>query len=586
MAFECRVGGGGKLIAMWMRAALAGIFLVQAAWGSGWTVAANAHFEVYTDAGGERARASLEWLEQLRGWLIRETGLRPDRLRPARVIGFATALEYSPFRLRETADAYYIGTEGRDYIVMTMGETRAFAVAAHEYAHMALHSAGLRLPPWLDEGLADVFASAAEEGGKAPGHVDVLRRRTWLPVAELLRIGAAERERQSPEQGSVFYAESWALTGMLAGAPEYRAKLRSFVTALALGTSCEAALATIYGKTPAQLEAELRSWVARGATTARIVPPPAETSAATVVEVAPDRVRLLIATLLLDAGERGRAEAVYRELSSDDGDVQAGLGMLAYYDGDRAAAREHWRKALALGTHDDALCFRYAAVADLAGAPPAEIRPILERAIALRPEFDDARFRLAMLDKNEERFDEAIAQLRAMREVAPARAFAYWSALSDALNATERFDEAEAAAKTAGQCATTVEERARAAEQEYTARTEVVPQLMPDASGRPRMVAARVPRGRSADWNPFVDPRDDVRRTDGALREIQCGEGPSRFVVETAAGRIALTIPDPTRVQMRNAPEEFTCGPQDGRKVSVVYAAGESGGVLRGIEFR
>jgi hypothetical protein len=39
-------------------------------------------------------------------------------------------------------------------------------------------------------------------------------------------------------------------------------------------------------------------------------------------------------------------------------------------------------------------------------------------------------------------------------------------------------------------------------------------------------------------------------------------------------------------VQMRNAPEDFTCGPQAGRKVSVVYAAGEGGGVLRGIEFR
>jgi tetratricopeptide (TPR) repeat protein len=571
---------------MWTRLALAGVLLAGAASGSGWTVAANAHFEVYTDAGGDRARASLDWLQQLRGWLIRETGLRPDRLRPARVIGFATPLEYSPFRLRETADAYYIGTEGRDYIVMTMGGARAFEIAAHEYAHMALHSAGLRLPPWLDEGLADVFASAAEEGGKAPGHVDALRRRPWLPIAELLRIGAAERERQTPEQGSLFYAESWALTGMLAGAPEYRERLRSFVTALALGTPGEAALSTIYGKTPGQLEAELRAWVARGATTARIVPPPVETPAGAAAEVAPERVRLLIATLLLDAGEHGRAETVYRELSPDDADVQAGLGMLAYYAGDCDAAREHWRKAIALGTTDDALCFRYAALADVAGASAAELRPVLERAIAIRADFDDARFRLAILDKNEERFDEAIAQLRAMREIAPARAFAYWSALSDALNSAGKFDEAEAAAKTAGRHASTAEEQTRAADQELVARTEVVPQLMPDANGRPRMVAARVPRGRSAEWNPFVDPRDDVRRTEGALREIQCGAGPTRFLVETAAGRISLTIPDPSRVQMRNAPEDFTCGPQDGRKVSVVYAAGEGGGVLRGIDFR
>ena len=571
---------------MWKRFALAGAFLARAAWGGGWTVAANAHFEVYTDAGAERARASLEWLEQLRGWLIQETGLRPDRLRPARVIGFATELEYSPYRLHETADAYYIGTEGRDYIVMVMGGPRAFEIAAHEYAHMALHSAGLRLPPWLDEGLADVFAAAAEDGGKSPGHVDALRRRSWFPVAELLRLGPEQRERQSPDQASVFYAESWALTGMLAGAPEYRAKLRSFVTALALGTSTEAALSTIYGKTPAQLEVELRSWVARGAATPRIAAAPAGLPPGTVSDVPPERVRLLIGTLLLDAGERGRAEKVYRELSPDDPDVQAGLGMLAYYAGDHAAAREHWRKAVALGTQDDALCYRYAMVADTAGASPAELRPILERALTIRPEFDDARFRLALLDKNEGRFDEAIAQFRAMRDVAPARAFVYWLALSDALNSAGHFEESEAAAKTAARYASTPEERTRAADQEFIARTEVVPQLTSDASGRPRMVAARVPRSHSADWNPFVDPRDDVRRADGVLLDIQCGEGPARFLVETSAGRIVLTIPDPTRVQMRNAPEDFTCGPQDGRKVSVVYAAAEGGGVLRGIEFR
>jgi tetratricopeptide (TPR) repeat protein len=570
---------------MWNRVALAAL-LAQAAWGSGWTVAANAHFEVYTDAGADRARASLDWLEQLRGWLIQETGLRPDRLRPARVIGFATPLEYAPFRLRETADAYYIGTEGRDYIVMVMGGSRAFEIAAHEYAHMALHSAGLRLPPWLDEGLADVFASAAEEGGRSPGHVEVLRRRPWLPVTELLRIRAGERDRQSPEQASLFYAESWALTGMLAGTPEYRGKLRSFVTALASGTPGEAVLSTIYGKTPAQVELELRSWVARGAATPRIAAPPAGAPPGAVADVAPERLRLLIGTLLLDAGERGRAEAVYRELAPDDPDVQAGLGMLAYYAGDHAAAREHWKKAVALGTHDDALCFRYAELTANAGASSAEIRAVLERAIAIRPEFDDARFRLALLEKNEERFEAAIGQLRAMREVTPVRAFAYWSVLSDALNSAGHFDEAEAAAKTSARYATTAEERTRAADQEFIARTEVVPQLLPDANGQPRMAHARVPRSHSAEWNPFVEPRDDVRRSEGTLREIQCGEGPTRFVVETPAGRITLTIPDPKRVQMRNAPDDFTCGPQEGQRVSVVYAAGEGGGVLRGIEFR
>jgi tetratricopeptide (TPR) repeat protein len=548
-----------------------------------WTLAVNAHFEVYSDAGPESARAALAWLEQLRGWLIRETGLKPDRLRAARVIGFATPLEYAPFRLRETADAYYIGTEGRDYIVMTLGGPRAMAVAAHEYAHMALHSAGLRLPVWLGEGLADVFADAAEGRPRDPQAVENLRRKPWLPIAELLRIGEGERERQSAEATALFYAESRALAGMLVFSPEYQGRLRGLVTALAAGTPGETALATVYGKTVAQVGSDLRGWVDRGAVVPRIAPQPADATGVALSAVSPERLRVLLATLLLDSGQDGRAAEIYRELPQDLGDVKAGLGLLAHYAGDEKAAREHWRRAIELGTGDDALCFRYAMLAENSGAPPAEVRAALERAIAIRPEFDDARFRLALLDKNEERFEAAIGNLRAMREIAPARAFAYWSALSDALNSMGRLDEAEEAAHTAARHASTREERTRAAEQAYVARTEVVVQLRPDAAGRPQMVTMRVPRG-TADWNPFIDPRDVVRRAEGVLREIDCA-GTTRFVVEAAEGRIALAVPDPARVQMKNAPEEFTCGAQDGRKVSVVYAAAEGGGLLRGIKF-
>src|SRR5215831_3306847 len=114
-----------------------------------WALAQDQHFEVYAQAGPESARTALAWFEQLRSWLIRETGLQPDRLRPARVVGFATPAEYQSYRLHASADAYYVGTEGRDYIVMVLGGPRDFGVAAHEYAHLVLHSTGWQLPGWL-----------------------------------------------------------------------------------------------------------------------------------------------------------------------------------------------------------------------------------------------------------------------------------------------------------------------------------------------------------------------------------------------------------------------------------------------------
>ena len=100
------------------------------------------------------------------------------------------------------------------------------------------------------------------------------------------------------------------------------------------------------------------------------------------------------------------------------------------------------------------------------------------------------------------------------------------------------------------------------------------------------MVTTRVPR-RTADWNPFIEPGDQVRRVEGVLREIDCSGEATRIVVETPDARLALTIVDPTRVQMRNAPAEFTCGVQPGSPVKVVYAAkGAAEGAVRGIEFR
>jgi hypothetical protein len=532
-----------------------------------WTLAANAHFEVYAQAGEDRARAILAWLERLRALLARQLDATPDRLRPARVIAFASAADYAPYRLTASADAYYIGTEGRDYIVLSDGP-RAPGNAAHEYAHMALHSSGIDVPRWLSEGLSELFSAL---GADRPDHSAALRRAPWLPLPDLLRLGDP-----GPAPG-VYYAESWALTDMLAFAPAYSGKLRALVGALA-AMPPEAAFASIYGRTPAEATADLRSWIERRKTAAPIrVGPVAGEDPTTVSKLPPARARILLAQMLLDAGQTARAEQQFRALPDGIGDVEAALGLIALLKGDPAEARERWTRALELGVTDDALCYRYAAL-----APDADVRPVLARAVALRPDFDDALYNLALLEKNAGEA-QALDHLRAMRPPGPSRAFPYWCAISDALNTLSRHDEAEAAARTAASHAVTPAERAQAAQLAWLARTELTVQLV-----RGQMVTARVPR-RTADWNPFVEPQDDARTVEGALVEIDC-EGPmTRVVVETGDTRLRLVISDPSRVQMKNAPSEFTCGPQSSARVRVVYAARRNAGddgIVRGMDFR
>lgn len=565
-----------------------------------WALAANPHFEVYSQAGSESSLTTLAWFEQLRTWLIRETGLKPDRLRPARVIGFATTEEYRRFRLHSSADAYYLGTEGRDYIVMVLAGPNEFGVAAHEYAHMVLHSTGWQLPPWLGEGLAELFSTVritergATLGGDRPEHLQALRRRSWMPISQLVRLTADSRGRQGQDETAIFYAQSWALAEMLSLSPDYQPRLRALISSLASGMPGEPALASIYGRPIETIDADLHIWIERRRTASlvRLKGAAPETAAVPVREVEPQGIRLLLAGLLLDAGEWRRAEPLYRDLLGEapaNGDVHAALGTIAFHQGDRATAQREWKRAVEWGVTDDALCFRYTILAQNAGVPAEQLRPILERAVALRPQFDDARYSLALLLKNAGEADRAVEHLRAMREIPKARAFAYWTALSDALNSLESFDEAEAAAKTAGQHAATAAERMRASELAYIARTEVAVQLDREANGLPHMVTTRIPR-RTADWNPFVQPGDDVRRVEGVLREIDCRTPVTRILVETPGGPLALEIADPTRVQMRNSPPEFTCGVQSGNSVTVVYAASkareDTAGTVRGIDFR
>ena len=110
-----------------------------------------------------------------------------------------------------------------------------------------------------------------------------------------------------------------------------------------------------------------------------------------------------------------------------------------------------------------------------------------------------------------------------------------------------------------------------------------------DEDGTVHMVATRVPHG-TADWNPFIEAGDDVRRVSATLREIDCG-AVMRFRLDGPSGPLTLAIPDPSKMQVRNAPGEFTCGVQQPpATVTVVYAARpmagvKADGILRGIEF-
>jgi tetratricopeptide (TPR) repeat protein len=301
---------------------------------------------------------------------------------------------------------------------------------------------------------------------------------------------------------------------------------------------------------------------------------------AAVTDIPEDAVRLVIAELLLATNRIEQAESLFRHLG-----VPGPLAAIALRRGDRETARRQWAQAVADNRDDAVLCFRYAILAEEAGFPPEDIRPALERAVALRPAFDDALFRLALVDQELTDYQASLTHLQAMRSVAPGRRYTYWISMTRALGELGRLKEARAAAQKAREFARTDDERDHAIQVGILAVTDPAVQVTRDEDGNVRVVAGRVPHG--AEWNPFIEPGDRVRRVEGALREIDCSGSTSLFLVETGKSTLKLRVPDPLHVQMRQAPPEFTCGPQPMNRVLAEYAeTGVDAGVLRGLEFR
>ena len=566
--------------------ALAAIWLPGPA-AAQWNVARSSHFETWSDAGGSTARALASSLERLHTFFVRQLGIAPQGT--VRVICFASIQEYAEYRIRPGADGFSLaGPDGKYIVTHASGGLR---VPAHEYAHLLIHSTGWKLPEWLDEGISEVVSGvrfgerSSFIGGNLPGRSGPLKGARWMTPAEL--FSAAPQGQDEPARTPLFYSQSWALADMLIADPAYAPRFPAFLAMLARGSSSQAAIEGVFGVPAETLLRQARERLAHPLP-AMPLPPVAESAAVRVEAASSFDTGIMLADLHRAAGHSGRAEAMYRELARDRPDaaeVPAALGLIALERRDAAAAVREWSRALALGLRDADLCYRYAVLADERGLGHAQVRAALERAIAIRPEFDDAQFRLGLMDKNAGRPAQALAHFRAMRPPPPERAWRYYNALADVLLDLNRRAEAKQAAGQAQRFAATDEERARARELAYYADTELSVEIVHTPDGRREFRTVRVPVN-AAPRNPFIEAGEDAHSAQASLERIDCEDPGIRLIVRTSDGLLALSVPDPSRVQIRNGGGvkfEFTCGPQRPRPVLVEYTGAN---VLRGLELR
>jgi hypothetical protein len=569
---------------------------------SGWMLVRSPHFQVYSQLGERDGRSVALTLEQLRTFFVGggAFGLRvaPEDDVPVRAIQFAAIADYAPFRPRASADAFFLSSESANYIVLApAGQSRARTLA-HEYAHLVLRSAGMRLPPWFAEGIAEVLSSVEITpresliGGDILARSQTLEKHGLLPLQQLLTLAEDDPSRANRDDAEIFYAESWELTHMLLFSPQYRSKADLLWAAFKTGTVGAPALAAIYGRTIETIESDFQGWMRKSKCA---VPLPGITAHDQVLRTSGVQQRdldLVLAGLVLASGDLDRAETVYRNLqtrSTSDPTVASTLGFLALRRHDDVKALLEWKQAFDLGTKDPVLCFQYANLLQNAHAPEDQIAAALERAIQSNSRYDDARFQLALLENGRENYAAALEQLRAMRPVAPARAYTYWLAMGSALLGTGQRPAAKVAAEKAASFAVTTDQRDAAALFALDTETDVTVQMAHDSQGNLRVVTSRKPHG-ATDWNPFVEVGDQIRTVTGRIHKVACSNGAiTGFEIETGSGIVRVSLSDPAHVLIDGGKPEFFCEAEDGREVTVQFAVqadnSRADGVLRGMHF-
>ncbi len=145
-----------------------------------WIRLATPKFELYTDVSSARAKDLLALFQEADSASLRPLNERSGSEKPLRIIAFANSDEYAPFRLKTGAIGHYLHAHDRDYIVLADAEPEHFEAAVHEYTHYAVHRAGLHLPLWLNEGIADLYSTTTVKtgtpavGAPLPGRLSTL----------------------------------------------------------------------------------------------------------------------------------------------------------------------------------------------------------------------------------------------------------------------------------------------------------------------------------------------------------------------------------------------------------------------------
>jgi tetratricopeptide (TPR) repeat protein len=436
-----------------------------------WIRIQSPHFEIYSTASEKAGRETLEQFEQVRAFFINTLPTKDERPLPVRIVTFNSEKEYQPYRPNEFATAYYRFGGERDVIVMSRGGSEHYPRAIHEYVHLVMQHAGIKAPPWLNEGLAEFYSTLHPFGHKVvvgdviPARLAEIQASRWVPLSVILAVDQKSPYYNEKSDAGSFYNESWALTHMLSLSPEYRPKWNQFAKAIQDGKDSAEALPEIYGKPIAVIDQDLQFYLQgrlflSGTFDAQLekVNQPFPAEPAPLFDV-----KLMLLDLAERPGTENETKRQIEKLSAEQPsrpEPYAQLGYLAWRRGDNEEARKQFEKAFALGGRGTRMLWDYGQMMET--RRPEEAVRVFNELTALEPARRDVRIELAAALLNAGQARDSVETILALGKCAPEEAP---RCLSVAAYAYVKLNERESAADAAElllKFAKTPEDRQRA----------------------------------------------------------------------------------------------------------------------------
>lgn len=398
-----------------------------------WIEVRSPHFVVATDSNERQARRIADQFERMRS--VFHVLLPKLEIDPGSPIIVLAVKNEKDFRALEP-EAYlakgqlklgglFLTGADKNYVLMRLdaeGE-HPYAVIYHEYTHLLMAKAAEWMPLWLNEGLAefyqntDIHENDVELGQPSPENIRLLRQSRILPLTTLFAVDHNSPYYHEENKGSIFYAESWALTHYIR-VMDFQKKthrLTDYADLLAKKVDSLTAAATAFGDLK-QLQDQLFIYIQQGRfnyfevkTTTEV-----DDSAFKLESLAPARADALCADFLAYNQRAKDARALLDHvLQEDPNNVSAHetMGFLEFRAGHIDEANKWYARAVELDSQSYLAHYYFAAMSmqrPLSEADELKVENSLRQAIKLNPSFAPSYDQLAVfLGSRHRNLDEA-----------------------------------------------------------------------------------------------------------------------------------------------------------------------------------